>query len=126
MSSFQLTGKIKTIGAIEQKSDKFRVRTFVLTIDGDTNYPQHIQLQASNDKCDLLNSFTNGSEVSVSFNLRGREWVSPQGEVKVFNSLEAWKIEALSSENSMQENQASITPQNQIPVNIDGGDDLPF
>jgi single-strand DNA-binding protein len=27
------------------------------------------------------------------FNLRGREWVNPQGEKKYFTSLEAWKID---------------------------------
>jgi hypothetical protein len=31
--------------------------------------------------------------VEVSFNLRGREWTSPTGDVKYFNTLEAWRIE---------------------------------
>ena len=30
--------------------------------------------------------------VDISYNLRGREWTNPQGEVKVFNSIEAWKV----------------------------------
>ena len=24
--------------------------------------------------------------------MRGREWTNPQGEVKVFNTIEAWKV----------------------------------
>lgn len=120
--SFQLTGKIKQIGEIQQKSETFRMRTFVVTIDGETNYPQHIQLQASQDKCEMLDTFSDGSDVSVSFNLRGREWTSPQGEVKYFNSLDAWKIEALNS----SENNSTVIPENQKPVDFGDGDDLPF
>jgi len=123
--SYQLTGKIKAIGAIEQKSDTFKVRTFVVTIDGDTNYPQHVQLQSTNDKCDLLNTFTVGSEVTVSFNLRGREWTAADNSVKYFNSLEAWKIEA-GSTTSTPVAKVNSVPVNQAPVDMGGNDDLPF
>jgi hypothetical protein len=41
----------------------------------------------------LLDQFQANDNVEVSFNLRGREWTSPQGEVKYFNTIEAWRIE---------------------------------
>lgn len=125
--SYQLTGKIKAIGAIEQKSDTFKVRTFVVSIDGDTNYPQHVQLQAANDKCDMLNAYTVGSEVTVAFNLRGREWTAADNTVKYFNTLDAWRIEA-----GAGVPQAGTTPNavpaNQTPVMVvpTTADDLPF
>ena len=31
----------------------------------------------------------------MSINIRGREWVSPQGETKYFNSIQGWRIEKL-------------------------------
>ena len=31
------------------------------------------------------------------FNLRGREWTNPEGVVKHFNSIDAWKITANSN-----------------------------
>ncbi len=34
-----------------------------------------------------------GDEVRVEFSLRGREWKSPQGELKYFNSLDVWTLE---------------------------------
>lgn len=46
------------------------------------------------DKCDLLNNFSIGQDVTVSINLRGREWINPQGEAKYFNSIQGWRIEA--------------------------------
>lgn len=127
--SYQLTGKIKAIGAIEQKSDTFKVRTFVVSIDGDTNYPQHVQLQATNDKCDMLNTFTVGSEVTVAFNLRGREWTNPaDNTVKYFNTLDAWKIELGATAPAQGGAQSNATPANQTPVTVvpTTADDLPF
>ena len=123
--NYELIGKIKFIGAEKQVSEKFKVREFVVTIDGD--YPQHIQFQAANDKCDLLNSYTTGSDVKVAFNLRGREWTNPQGEVKYFNSLDAWRIDAATSDSApgAVPNQipASQTPVTTVP---ETEDDLPF
>jgi hypothetical protein len=44
------------------------------------------------DRCELLDPFEVGQDVEVFFDLRGREWTNPQGEVKYFNSLQAWKL----------------------------------
>lgn len=90
----ELTGTIKQIGVIQQVSEKFKKREFVLT-DNSSQYPQHILFQMTQDKCALLDSYQVGGQLKVHFNLRGREWTSPQGEVKYFNSLEAWKLEGV-------------------------------
>ena len=89
----QLTGTIKMIGQTTQVSEKFSKRDFVVT-DSSGMYPQEILFQATQDKCGLLDTVQVGQEVTVHFNLRGREWTNPQGEVKYFNTLEAWRIEA--------------------------------
>jgi hypothetical protein len=33
------------------------------------------------------------SQGDVSFNLKGREWISPAGEAKYFNTVEAWRVD---------------------------------
>ena len=43
-----------------------------------------------------------GSNVSVSINLRGRKWVTPQGETKYFNTIQGWKIQQSSQEQYTQ------------------------
>ena len=93
---YQLRGVLKEVKETRQISEKFSLREFVLT-DESTKYPQHIQLQATQDRCDLLDGLNIGEEVSVNFNLRGREWTNAEGEVKYFNSLDAWKIESIPS-----------------------------
>ena len=89
---FKLTGAIKMVGPTVQVSEKFSKRELVI-IDSSTMYPQDIMFQFTQDKCSMLDQFKAGQSVEVSFNLRGREWTSPQGEVKYFNTLEAWRIE---------------------------------
>ena len=89
---FKFTGTIKVIQDAQRISEKFQKREFVVT-DTTSMYPQDILFQATQDKCTLLDSFQANDSVEVSFNLRGREWTSPQGEVKFFNTIEAWRIE---------------------------------
>lgn len=89
---FKLQGTVKVVNNTVQVSEKFSKREFVVT-ENTGMYPQDILLQATQDKCALLDTVNVGDQVEVSFNLRGREWTSPQGEVKYFNTLEAWRVE---------------------------------
>jgi hypothetical protein len=77
-------------------SATFRKRELVVTTD--EQYPQHIMIEFTQDKSDLLNNVAVGDAVKVSINLGGREWVNPQGETKYFNSIRGWRIEKLQVE----------------------------
>ena len=88
----QLKGKIKLVGETEQVSDKFKKRELVITTNDNPTYPQHISVQCTNDKCVMLDNLSVGTEVSLEINLRGREWTSPNGQVKYFNTIEVWKL----------------------------------
>jgi len=89
---YKLKGSIKVINDTIQVSDNFAKREFVVTDEGGM-YPQYVMFQSVQDKCSMLDGYKVGDTVEVSFNLRGREWVSPSGEVKYFNTLDAWRIE---------------------------------
>ncbi|WP_431129653.1 DUF3127 domain-containing protein [Flagellimonas flava] len=69
----------------------FQKREFVLTTE--EQYPQHVLIELVQDKCSILDKYAVGEKVKVSINIRGREWVNPQGETKYFNSIQAWRIE---------------------------------
>jgi hypothetical protein len=77
--SLEVTGKIKFINAEQVSLAAFK-RELVVTTE--EQYPQHIMMEFTQDKCDLLNIYKVGEDVKVSINLRGREWVSPQGDTK--------------------------------------------
>jgi len=87
IGTIKLINSTQTIGA-----NNFMKREIVVTTD-EENYPQPLSLEFTQDKCKLLDNFQVGQRVKVSINLRGREWVNPQGEVKYFNSLQGWRIE---------------------------------
>lgn len=90
----EVQGKIKLIDETKTYGNNgFRKRELVVTTE--EQYPQHILVEFIQDKCDLLDSFQVGQNVKVSINLRGREWVNPQGETKYFNSIQGWRIENL-------------------------------
>ena len=90
----EVTGKIKWIDETKTYgSNGFRKREVVVTTE--EQYPQHILVEFVQDKCDLLNNYQVGQNIKIGINLRGREWVNPQGETKYFNSVQGWRIEAL-------------------------------
>lgn len=92
----EVSGKVKVINAEQQVSAAFKKRELVVTTE--EQYPQHIMIEFTQDKCDLLNNYSVGEPVKVSINLRGREWTNPQGETKYFNSIQGWRIEKLQAE----------------------------
>lgn len=123
-----ITGTLKVKTDTQQVSDKFRKREFVIT-DNSSQYPQHITFQLTQDRCDLLDKYNVGNEIKVHFNLRGREWTSPKGEVKYFNTLEAWRLEALGAGNNNASN-SNTAAVNEAPLETfsqkSQTDDLPF
>tara|TARA_R110000822_G_scaffold223798_1_gene356954 strand:+ start:244 stop:603 length:360 start_codon:yes stop_codon:yes gene_type:complete len=101
--SYDLKGTIKVINETQVISDSFSKREFVV-VDSSEKYEQTIQFQAAQDNCAKLDNFKVGDDVQVSFNLKGREWTNPKdGVVRYFNSLDAWKIEALEAGQSTEQ-----------------------
>ena len=98
----EVIGKVKLIGEVQTfGSNGFRKREVVVTTD--EQYPQMIMIEFVQDKCDLLNNYSVGQDVKISINLRGREWINPQGEAKYFNSVQGWRIELLSEASTLSE-----------------------
>jgi len=124
----EVQGRIKMIGETQTfGSNGFRKREVVVTTE--EQYPQHILVEFVQDKTDLLNNYQVGQQVKVNINLRGREWVNPQGETKYFNSVQGWRIEALQQE-STGENMPPVPPADAFEpagdLKEDDHDDLPF
>ena len=89
----ETTGKLHTIFETKQVSERFTKREFVVELADNPKYPQTVLFQLTGDRCTQLDDMRVGDEVRIEFSLRGREWRSPNGDVKYFNSLDVWKIE---------------------------------
>lgn len=117
--AFDVEGKLHKKFDTEQKTDSFRAREFVIEI-ASGQYPQMIKFQLTQDKCDLLDAYNEGDDLSVHFDLRGREWNG-----KYFTNLNAWRVDSASSsqQNSMPD-QRDVPPPAE-PDNRDY-DEVPF
>ncbi|MGK0325443.1 MAG: hypothetical protein ACJA1D_000784 [Polaribacter sp.] len=121
----EVIGKVKLIGDVQTfGTGGFKKRELVVTTD--EQYPQMIMIEFVQDKTDLLNSYKVGQDVKVSINLRGREWINPEGVAKYFNAIQGWRIENLSS----QAAPSNLPPVDKFEpasnVSDEEPDDLPF
>ena len=89
----ETTGKLHAIFETKQVSERFTKREFVVEMSDNPKYPQLVLFQVTGDRCNQLDGLNVGDTVRIDFSLRGREWKSPRGEVKYFNSLDAWTVE---------------------------------
>jgi len=125
--AFEISGKVIDILPVNQVSDKFRKREFVIErkeTGGTALFIDYIKFQLLQDKCELINESFMNEEVKVTFNIKGNRW-EREGKVNYFTNLDAWKIERISS---IVNNQGAA-PQHKLedmPPDIDDLSDLPF
>jgi hypothetical protein len=86
--AYDLTGKIKLIQDAQTFGSGFTKREMVVVVE-DGKYPQEINLEFVQDKVSLLDTVSVGQEVTVTFDIRGREYNG-----RYFNNLQGWKIQA--------------------------------
>ena len=123
----EVIGKIKLINETQTfGASGFRKRELVVTTN--EQYPQMLMIEFIQDKCDLLNNYQVGQDVKVSINLRGREWINPEGVAKYFNSIQGWRIEASQAEGAQEvPPMAPLDNLEKISKTDDNEpDDLPF
>ena len=106
----EIQGRIKQIFPSQTMGQNgFEKRDLVIITED--IYPQTIIIQFTQQRCDLLDSLQVGQRVKVYVNIRGREWTSPQGEIKYFNTIEGWKIELVQTTNVANQQPVQQTPQ---------------
>lgn len=117
--AYDLTGKVKLIQEPQTFASGFTKREVVVTVE-DGRYPQDINLEFLQDKVSLLDSVSEGQEITVSFDIRGREYNG-----RYFNNLVGWKIESAGSADApAAEERPPIPPESEAPAEFD--DDIPF
>ncbi len=78
---------IKEIKNIETFSSGFTKKCFIATSLGE--YPQDIQFELYKDSCSIIDKFTVGQVVDVSFNIRSNEHNG-----RYYTNLNCWRIES--------------------------------
>lgn len=125
--AFEITGKVIDVSPVNQVSDKFKKREFVIEkkeTGGSAVFIDYIKFQLIQDKCDLINESFLNEEIKIWFNLKGNKW-ERDGKVSYFTNLDAWKIERTSESVRDQDIQSFNQPED-IPSDVDELSDLPF
>jgi hypothetical protein len=125
--AFEIVGRVIDISPVNQVSDKFKKREFVIEkkeSGGAAVFIDYIKFQLIQDKCDLINESYLNEEIKVWFNLKGNKW-ERDGKINYFTNLDAWKIEKTSSAVREQNVSARTTLEDMPPEN-DELSDLPF
>lgn len=118
--AYDLTGKIKLIQEAKTFDSGFTKREMVVIVE-DGKYPQEINIEFVQDKTSLLDQLRPGQEITVTFDIRGREYNG-----RYFNNLQGWKIVAAAAtdENSMTDSEQPPAPPHGSPADYE--DDIPF
>ena len=91
MSNLSVEGKLKRIHDEQVISDRFKKREFV--IETEEQYPQVLMLQLVQDKTNSIDQYSIGDKVEVFFNYVAENGKDPSVEIRVFNTLDAWRIQ---------------------------------
>jgi len=119
--AYKATGRLHKVFDTEQKSASFSAREFIIEmVDG--KFPQMIKFQLTQDKCTLIDDYSEGEDISVDFDLRGREWND-----KYFTNLNAWRIARAESQDGASDSSADNAPAGTpAAATADFDDDIPF
>jgi hypothetical protein len=127
---FKLIGTVKVIFESVNVTDKFSKREFVVSTDVNSMYPQDVIFQLTQDRIGFIDNVNVNDNVEVSFNIRGREWTSPQGEVRYFNTLDAFRVEKIGQTTDNQQIASATINKPITPIETSitdkEDDDLPF
>ncbi len=111
----KLVDKFDTV----QVTETFKKREFIIEDNKNPEYPEFIKIELIQDKVNLLDNLNIGDEINVAINIKGRKWEDKEGNIRYFNSIQGWKIEAENQEMNQD------TREEDMNQEIDDSD-LPF
>jgi len=123
MENLKVRGVIKSIG--EKVVNDYGTRLEFVLVHTETNdngvweTPIKVEMFKKPDYADNVDKFLEynkvGDTVDVEIQIRGREWTSPEGEVKVFNSFNLWRCDSVQG-----------GTEQPVVASVVDDDDLPF
>ena len=133
MASFDVSGKLIEKYDVQQITDTFKKREFVVEcpkeINGNT-YFDYLKFQLTQDRVGLIETMNEGDMIKVHFNLRGSKYTSKKdGSTGYITNLEAWRLESASAQPvaPSQQAQTAPPPKTDAPIASSTDDsDLPF
>jgi len=124
--TFKFIGKLTEKGNEQQVSATFVKREFVVEKQEQNGagkvFVDHVKFQLVQGKVTEIENIPLGTEIEVSFNVRGKRY-EKDGKVNYFNSLDAWKVSEVKSNNAFGK---ADEPVRTGVENTEGDQSLPF
>ena len=117
--SMKITGSLHLLGDTQTFNSGFTKREFVVKVD-DGKFDQFIKLELVKDRIKELDEAKVGDEITVHFNIRGREH-----DGRFFNNLVAWRIESASPATN-DPGEAYKAKAAALDASAADGDEIPF
>ena len=87
--SYEMKGTVKRLYDVwKSETSEFYKREFVITTA--EQYPSDVKFSALKEKSDQLNGIAEGDQISVKFDIKGREYND-----RYYVDLNAWRIEKM-------------------------------
>ncbi|MBR1922062.1 MAG: DUF3127 domain-containing protein [Kiritimatiellae bacterium] len=102
---YEYTGVVEKVLPTQSFASGFSKRDIVMTDDvgADAKWPNHIAFTFKKEAAAVLDTVKEGQRAKIRFAIDGREWTSPQGQVKYFTDLTGLKLEVLNADGSSTE-----------------------
>ena len=116
--NYELTGTVNLLQDLQTFSSGFTKREVIVSVQ-DGQYTQEISIEFLKDKVALLDNLVPGQQVTISFNIQGREYNG-----RYYNNLQGWRIDSSEPFGTpiTHVNQTKNTP----PTEDFEFDDIPF
>ena len=125
-------GLVHQIGETEHKGKEgtFKIRDLILVNKPSDPFPVYVKFKGVQDMTDRLDAFSRGQFVLVRWQLRGRDWVNPEGKTVYFTDLEIEGIELVEhvADHDVERGPvtAPLTPVASAGEDLPRADEVPF
>ena len=135
MKNYSIQGTLFSVSKVNNISDRFRKREFVIAIEEkgrDQSWTNYIKLQLENKDVLEIDKFHIGDEIEVTFDIKGNK-AEKMGEELFFTHLKAWKIELVGGDIEAPEetlpgrqSRERVNYTDPAELEPDPSDDVPF
>jgi len=102
--SYEMKGTVKRLYDVwKSDTSEFYKREFVITTA--EQYPSDVKFSALKEKSDQLNGIAQGDQVSVKFDIKGREYND-----RYYVDLNAWRIEKMDAQGATAPGEGAAEP----------------
>lgn len=92
----EIIGKLYRKGQVQTRgANGFQFKEFIIEVENAQNpqWNNYVPFQVSGNGLSLVDNFAEGTELVVTFDIRGRMWTNPQNEERCIMNLQAWRVQ---------------------------------